>query len=198
MRDGKLSRTTAIQMVLGTDKENFDKVIQKCTEDFDREVIDAKVEEKRASEAVEDAEIDLGTAEIQKDQEAASRAKKNLGTARKRVSMASEKRITAVKKKEEGIITAEAVNSAIISIPGIKKNRPKPIATKTVRDLYDQFTQEKEEIDPLIANVALGILDLILGKRPSEPLKQLIANEKVKLENPPTIEITSEEQIAVI
>ena len=199
MQNGRLSRTGAISMVLGTEKDNFEKVIDECEKEVRREAEEeegeAKTEERYALADLEDAEIDMGIHEMKKDEVAHDAAKKRFKTAQKRVSVASEKRTTAKKKATEGVITADTVNKVIMQIPGAKKGKAKPLTAKTMRELHVEFTTCAITADDerLAAKVAIAVLELALGKRTTESLEKLITNEKLKLEDVPTITTSLEE-----
>ena len=72
----------------------------------------------------------------------------------------------------------------ILSIPGAKKGKSKPLTAKNLKTVQNNFISFKpnEREDRLAANVAVAVIDLVLGGRPTEDLEQLIASEKSKLE----------------
>lgn len=194
MYSGRLSRTGAIAMILGTKKEYFDTVIETAKDivrkEAEQEEHYAVNEEKKALADLEDAEIDAAIHEKRNDEVALANAKKRLNSARKRVSVASDKRQTARKKAEDGIITADTVTKVISAIPGAKKGKPKPLTAKTLREMHVKFTETTMGDDlrfeqRLAGRVALAMLEIVLGRRVPLDLNLLIDDVEKNLYSPP-------------
>jgi ParB-like chromosome segregation protein Spo0J len=195
MNEGRLSRTGAISMILGTSKDQFGTVIEKCKDVVRQEAAaeeqEAVEEEQTALSDLEDAEIDMGIHEMQKDDQAHEAAKRRFKSATRRVSVASDKRKAATKKAEEGVITADTVNKVIMTIPGAKKGKAKPLTAKVIRELHTQFSEYLVKCDDttleqkLAARTGIAVVEVILGKRTTDTLDKLIANEKLRLDEIP-------------
>lgn len=196
MHEGRLSRTGAISMILGTNKEQFGTVIEKCKAVVRQEAAveeqEALEEERGALSDLEDAEIDMGIHEMQKDEQAHEAAKKRFKSAHKRVSVASDKRKAASKKAEEGVITADTVNKVIMTIPGAKKGKAKPLTAKIIRELHTQYAEyivkcdgTATEDEKLAARTGMAVVEIVLGKRITETLDKLIAAERLRLNETP-------------
>lgn len=188
MYQGRLARTGAIALVLGVKKEYFDKVIAECKTEVckeagqDLELADEEYDD--AMRLLEDAEIDCAIHQKQMDTDALESAKKRMTSAKKRVSMASDKRTTAKKKAVEGAITADTVNKVSLRIIGAKKGKAKPLTPKSIRELHEQYTKVSLDNNSgllLAANVAVSVLEITLGKRTVMPLELLVEEERQKI-----------------
>ena len=192
MMEDRVTRTAALQF-LQTEREKIDEVIQVGeTLVRDEKLTEAKVAEgemKIAEIELSDAENDLEIHQMMENDGLMAMAKKRIGTARKRVSAASEKRDAALKEAESRKLTADVINKANLLVPGAKKGAPKAMPVKSIKELHTKFKEHHQNIvslngDGLMYNVIGSLLEVILGHRACDSIETLIAEEKAKLAEP--------------
>jgi len=187
MHDDRVTRTAALAF-LQTNKEKIPQVI-KVGEQIVRqeklaEVKIAEEELRIAQIELEDAQNDMIIfSQMMQNDGLRQIAEKREGTARKRVSSASEKRDTALKEADAPKLTADVINKANLMVPDAKKGKPKAMPVKDVRILYTKFTefhskQASMNGDGLLLGVVNELLGMILGHRAAIPIEELIVEQK--------------------
>jgi ParB-like chromosome segregation protein Spo0J len=189
MSEGRITRTAALQF-LQTERDKINDVIETgqkiIREEKQQEVKLAEAEIQIAEIELEDAKTDLEIHEMTKNTNLMQIANKRIGTARKRVSSASEKREVALKEVENPKFTADTIAKANLLVPGAKKGAPKSMPNAEVKKLYKDFKDYRKTItdsnDTLVYNVIESLFESILGHKLCAGVAALIEEEKSKLE----------------
>lgn len=189
MSDERVTRTAALQF-LQTEKEKIPQVIEigeKLIREQKRQ--EAKLAESEIQIAeieLEDARTDLEIHEMTQNANLMQIAQKRIGTARKRVSSASEKREVALKEADKPTLTADTIAKANL-IAGAKKGAPKSMPPAEVRKLYKDFKEHRKSLENcdnvLLYSVVESFFEAILGHKLCDSVEAIIAEEQAKMEN---------------
>jgi ParB-like chromosome segregation protein Spo0J len=185
MRIGKLTRTGAITLMLGTKKEKFDDVIKMCEneakKEADHEIQEAENEIQEAENEIHKAilSVDINKPDENIFQQAQARAFLN----KKKLDTAKDKKSKAQKKIKELVITDSAVKKALSNLKeGEKKGKPKPLTLKRVKEIREEYTEEDKTENELFNKTYEYVIDMILGKnpiiKPKEILSRIIKDEQ--------------------
>jgi ParB-like chromosome segregation protein Spo0J len=188
MSDDRVTRTATLQF-LQTERDKIDEVIEKGQAIVrDEKMAEAKVaddELKLAEIEMSDAENDLEIHQMMQNDSLVQMAQKRVGTAKKRVSAASEKRDVAIKDADNPKLTADVINKANLLVPGAKKGAPKAMPVKSIKELHVKFKDFRQTTenngDTLIYSVVESLFEVILGHRVCDSVETIITEEKSKL-----------------
>lgn len=188
MNDDRVTRTAALQF-LQTERDKIDEVIETGQEIVRQEKMnearEAEAELKIANIDLSDAENDLEIHKMMQNDSLVSMAQKRIGTARKRVSAASEKRDVALKEADNPKLTADVINKANLLVPGAKKGAPKAMPVAAIKKFYTGFKEHRKSLElrngeEMLYSTIESLLEVILGHRACDSVATLIAEERQK------------------